>query len=118
MTPRSTLCAVLFAALLSAAVSQEKPAEPPAAPKPPVIPDTYTNLQVLPKDIKKPDLLSVMKSFSITMEVRCMHCHAVPDDLSSGDFASDEKPTKLAARKMLAAIVEVQKKYAAAPPAQ
>jgi len=115
---RITIWTALVAALLSAASSQEKPAEPAAAPKQPVIPDTYTNLQVLPKDIKKPDLLAVMKSFSRTMDVRCMHCHAVPDDLSSGDFASDEKPTKVAARKMLAAILEVQKKYAATPPAQ
>ncbi len=118
MTFRSTLWAVFFATLLSAAASQEKPPEPAGAPKPPVIPDTYTNLQVLPKDIKKPDLLAVMKSFSRTMDVRCMHCHAVPDDLSSGDFSSDEKPTKVAARQMLAAIVEVQKKYPAAPAAQ
>ena len=118
MTLRATLCAVLLSALLSAAASQEKTTEAPAAPKMPVIPDTYTNLQVLPKDIKKPDLLSVMKSFSRTMDVRCMHCHAVPDDLSSGDFASDEKPTKVAARKMLAAILEVQKKYPVASAAQ
>ncbi len=111
MTLRSTLCAALFATLLSAAASQEKPPEAPAAPKKIMIPDTYTNLQVLPKDIKKPDLMPVMKSFSITMDVRCSHCHAVPDDLSGGDFASDEKPTKVAARKMLAAILEVQKKY-------
>ncbi len=115
---RTAMWTALVAALLSAAASQEKPAEPPAAPKKPVIPDTYTNLQVLPKDIKKPDLLPVMKSFSITMDVRCSHCHAVPDDLSGGDFASDEKPTKVAARKMLAAILEVQKKYAPTPPAQ
>jgi hypothetical protein len=118
MLLRTPVWTALLVALLSAAASQEKPAEPPAAPKKPVIPDTYTNLQVLPKDIKKPDLLPIMKSFAITMEVRCMHCHAVTDDLSSGDFASDEKPTKLAARKMLAAILEVQKKYPAAPPAQ
>ena len=113
--PRTALWALLLLALISAAVSQEKPAGPPAAPKPPVIPDTYTNLQVLPKDIKKSDLVPVMKSFAITMDVRCSHCHAVTDDLSAGDFASDEKPTKVAARKMLAAIIEVQKKYPAAP---
>lgn len=106
---------VLVVALLAA--SQENPAAAPA-PKPPMIPDTYTNLQVLPKDIKKSDLVPVMKSFAITMNVRCSHCHAVPDDLSGGDFASDEKPTKLAARKMLAAIFEVQKKYPAATPTQ
>jgi hypothetical protein len=103
--------------LLAAAGSQEKPAQS-AAPKGPQIPDVYTNLQVLPKDIKKADLLPVMKSFSITMDVRCSHCHAVPDDLSGGSFASDEKPTKLAARKMLAAIFEVQQKYPVAAPAQ
>ncbi len=118
MTLRSTICLALLSALLSAAASQEKPAPPPAAPKKIMIPDTFTNLQVLPKDIKKPDLLPVMKSFSITMDVRCSHCHAVPDDLSGGDFASDEKPTKVAARKMLAAILEVQKKYPVAAPAQ
>ena len=116
--PRTALWTLLLVALISAAVSQEKPATPPAAPKPPVIPDTYTNLQVLPKDIKKSDLVPVMKSFAITMDVRCSHCHAVPDDLSGGDFASDEKPTKVAARKMLAAILEVQKKYPAASPSQ
>ncbi len=116
--PRPTVWMLLLAAVLSVAASQEKPAEAPAAPKKIMIPDVYTNLQVLPKDIKKADLLPVMKSFSITMDVRCSHCHAVPDDLSGGDFASDEKPAKLAARKMLAAIFEVQKKYPAAAPGQ
>ena len=115
MKLRATIYVALLSALLSAAASQEKPAAPPAAPKKPQIPDTFTNLQVLPKDIKKPDLLPIMKSFAITMEVRCSHCHAVPDDLSSGDFSSDEKPTKVAARKMLSAILEVQKKYSATP---
>ena len=115
MTFRATTCVAVFSALLSAAASQEKITEPPAAPKKIIIPETYTNLQVLPKGIKKPDLMPVMKSFAITMDVRCSHCHAVPDDLSGGDFASDEKPTKVAARKMLAAILEVQKKYPAAP---
>lgn len=115
MTFRATVCVAVLSALLSIAASQEKPSEPPAAPKKIMIPDTFTNLQVLPKDIKKPDLLPIMKSFAITMNVRCSHCHAVPDDLSSGDFSSDEKPTKVAARKMLAAILEVPKKYPSAP---
>ena len=115
--PRPTIWMLMLAALLPVAASQEKPAAAPTPPKKIMIPDVYTNLQVLPKDIKKSDLLPVMKSFAITMDVRCSHCHAVTDDLSSGDFASDEKPTKVAARKMLAAILEVQKKYPAAAPA-
>jgi len=117
MLLRTTALTILLVALLTAAGSQEKSAEVPAPPKMVVIPDTYTNLQVLPKDIKKPDLLAIMKSFSLTLDVNCSHCHVATDDLSSADFPNDEKPTKAAARKMLRAILEVQKKYPAPPPA-
>ncbi len=67
----------------------------------PNIPDKFTNLQVLPPNITKPQLVGLMKQMAITMKVRCNFCHAVTDDLSSGDFSSDEKPTKLEARKLL-----------------
>lgn len=117
MLLRPTALTVLLVALLTAAGSQEKP-EVAAPPKKIFIPDTYINLQVLPKDIKKPDLIVIMKSFALTMNVRCSHCHVATDDLSSADFPNDEKPTKAAARKMLGAILEVQRKYPAAPPAK
>jgi hypothetical protein len=42
-----------------------------------------------------------MKQFAITFKVRCSYCHAVSDDLSEGSFASDEKPTKEEARKLM-----------------
>jgi hypothetical protein len=118
MLLRRTALAVLLVALLTAAGSQEKSAEVPAPPKKTFIPEIYINLQVLPKDIKKPDLIVIMKSFALTMNVRCSHCHVATDDLSSADFPNDEKPTKAAARKMLGAILEVQRKYPAAPPAK
>jgi hypothetical protein len=73
------------------------------------IPDTFTNLQVLPKTIAKPQLVAIMKSFSITMKVRCSHCHVATDDLSQADFAADEKPTKKDARELLRNVLQAQK---------
>ncbi len=69
--------------------------------KPPNIPDHFTNLMVLPPTIAKPELVGIMKQLAITMNVRCSHCHAVSDDLSEGNFASDEKPPKEDARKLM-----------------
>jgi len=80
-----------------------------AQPKPLVIPDKFTNLMVLPKDISKPELMNVMKQFSMTFQVRCSYCHAVSDDLTEGDLASDEKPTKLKARKLMADLYALKK---------
>jgi mono/diheme cytochrome c family protein len=77
------------------------PAQPPAPAKRPNIPTHFTNLSVLPDTISQADLVAVMKQFAITMKVRCSNCHAVADDLSEGDFASDEKPAKVEARKLM-----------------
>jgi hypothetical protein len=83
------------------------PAQQPARPaqtapaKQPNIPDHFTNLTVLPTTITKPELMSIMKQFAITMKIRCSYCHTVSDDLTEGSFASDEKPTKEEARKLM-----------------
>ena len=75
---------------------------PPTVPaKRPNIPDHFTNLTVLPTTITKPELMGIMKQFAVTMKIRCSYCHTVSDDLSEGSFASDEKPTKEEARKLL-----------------
>jgi tetratricopeptide (TPR) repeat protein len=65
------------------------------------IPDTFTNLQLLPKDIGKGELVGTMRDWAGGLGVRCKHCHVGPDNLEGMDFASDEKPAKRAARKML-----------------
>ncbi len=67
------------------------------------IPDEFKNLKVLPKDIKKQELVRIMRGFSNALNVRCIHCHKGEDamDLSTIDFASDDKETKLIARAML-----------------
>jgi hypothetical protein len=78
-------------------------------PKDNPIPDTFVNLQVLPKDISKRDLVGVMKQFSVTFNVRCSNCHSVSDDLTEGNFDSDEKPAKLKARELIKNIIELGK---------
>jgi hypothetical protein len=94
---------ILFAGLPLVAQQPAEPAQAaPAAPaKRPNIPDHFTDLTVLPAAITKPELLGVMKQFAVTMKVRCSYCHAVSDDLSEGSFASDERPTKEEARKLM-----------------
>ena len=73
------------------------------------IPDRFVNLQVLPRDITKPQLLGVMKGFCVTFSVRCRYCHEVSDDLTEGTFDSDGKDTKRQTRELL------QKIYSTAP---
>src|SRR5436190_2131511 len=62
----------------------------------------FKNLKILPKDISQKSLDSVMHNFSISLGVRCNHCHEQTTD-STGkhmDFASDKKDEKLRAREM------------------
>jgi hypothetical protein len=70
------------------------------------IPDRFVNLQVLPKDIPKQQLVNIMKQLSVTFEVRCSHCHTVSDDLKDGTFDSDEKEVKKKTRELLKMIYE------------
>jgi hypothetical protein len=86
------------------------PQNPPAATRPQSnpIPDKFVNLMVLPKDITKPKLVSMMRKFSITFSVRCSYCHTVSDDLTEGSFDSDEKPTKVKARELMKTIMDMK----------
>jgi hypothetical protein len=66
------------------------------------LPQKYTNLQVLPKDIPPTQLVATMKGFAQGLGVRCEHCHVGEgNDLSKFDFAADTKPAKATARKMI-----------------
>ena len=71
------------------------------------IPDKYTNLQVLPKDITKPDLINTMREMAGSLGMRCVNCHVGPDNLEGMDFATDEKATKRTARVMLRMVAEI-----------
>jgi len=91
---------LMIASLASRQIVAQQASTPSPMQKP-VIPDTFTNLKVLPQTISKPDLMKIMKQFSIMMKTRCSTCHAVSDDLSQGSFASDDKPAKDEARKLI-----------------
>jgi hypothetical protein len=45
------------------------------------IPDKFTNLQVLPKDVAKRELVAAMRGIASDLGVRCAHCHVGPDNL-------------------------------------
>jgi hypothetical protein len=69
------------------------------------LPPPPMNLQVLPASVETRALVATMRGFTQALGVRCQHCHVYkgenPDDLTTFDFASDEKPAKQTARAML-----------------
>jgi hypothetical protein len=79
------------------------------------IPDKFTNLQVLPKDITKREMVETMRGMASDLGVRCDHCHVGPDNLQGMDFASDEKVSKRAAREMLKLTLQIGQTVANLP---
>ncbi len=76
------------------------------------IPDTFSNLQVLPKEISKRDLMENMKNFALGLGVRCHFCHVGEgDDFSTFDFAADDKSHKKKARVMIQMRDAINKQY-------
>jgi hypothetical protein len=58
------------------------------------------NLQVLPKDMTGQQVQMFMRTFTAALGVECTHCHVQ-------DRSSDEKPTKVTARKMLQMVAAI-----------
>lgn len=79
----------------------------PAAP-----PQQKRNLKVLPQDISRDSLSMIMDHFKVALGVRCNYCHAQsatnPGHL---DFASDDKPEKEIARKMLSMTNDINQRF-------
>ena len=69
------------------------------------------NLQVLPKDIPRPELTAIMRGFTQSLGVRCEYCHALRDgvtpvpgepiQINQLNLPSDANPRKNKARFML-----------------
>jgi len=76
------------------------------------IPDEFTNLKVLPKDIGKRELVSIMREYSKALGQRCKFCHVgeSPDSLEGYDFASDEPEHKRVTREMMKMVAEINGK--------
>jgi len=99
--PRKTV--VVGVALISVVLVSLAFSAPPADRK-------FKNLKVLPKNIDEKALDSVMHGFTRGLGVRCDFCH-VPTADRKMDFASDEKPEKNIARKMMKMSTKINKKY-------
>jgi hypothetical protein len=84
-----------------------------AGTKAPAPPNEFKNLQVLAKDISTKDLQKIMvDEFQDGLGVTCGYCHAREKDGSLHlDYASDEKPEKQIARKMMSMSIEINKNY-------
>lgn len=80
------------------------------------IPEEFENLQVIDSEIERSELISIMRSFTRALGVRCTHCHEGPDDLVGMDFASDELATKRTAREMLEMVRAIESGHLAALP--
>jgi tetratricopeptide (TPR) repeat protein len=79
------------------------------------IPDEFTNLKVLPKDISKGELMGTMKGFTAALGVRCDNCHVDKEGrgFEGFDFASDDKKEKQTARLMMQMVHEINSGYVA-----
>ncbi|MBM3264394.1 MAG: c-type cytochrome [candidate division Zixibacteria bacterium] len=77
------------------------------------IPQQFTNLKTLPKDIKRADLIQFMRGYATDLGVRCNHCHVGenPASLDGYDFASDAKEPKRTARVMIAMTQAINTTY-------
>jgi hypothetical protein len=64
-------------------------------------PPPPANLQILPKDTPRPQLIATMQQISASLGVACNYCHVQEGRGGRNDFASDEKPAKKAARGMM-----------------
>jgi tetratricopeptide (TPR) repeat protein len=76
------------------------------------IPDRFENLQILPKDIPKKELVDIMRSYTRALGESCEYCHVGKGrDLSTFTFASDEKPQKKTARAMIQMAQAINEQY-------
>jgi hypothetical protein len=100
---KKTLVAIIVGLFIVAGIAATKPPEPPK----------YKNLKILPKNISKEDLDKVMDQFKVALGVKCNFCHAPSKDTAQKwpDFASDEKPEKLIARKMWKMTSKINSKF-------
>ena len=81
-----------------------------AAIKPPE--EEHKNLKVLPKNISHEALDKIMDEFKDALGVKCNYCHVhAKDDPQKWDYASDEKPEKSIARKMITMSNRINKKF-------
>jgi len=80
-------------------------------------PDSATNLQVIPKGTPVMQVVGQMRNITQALGVRCPFCHVGEEGkpLSTFNFASDDKPTKLVARQMMRMVEEINRRLDTLP---
>jgi len=76
-------------------------------------PPPMTNLQIIPKDAPREQVLATMQSIAAALGVQCNYCHVMEGRGGRNDMASDEKPTKKTARQMMVFARELNEKLPA-----
>jgi len=76
-------------------------------------PPPMTNLQIIPKDAPREQVLATMQSISAALGVQCNYCHVMEGRGGRNDMASDEKPAKKTARQMMVFARELNEKLPA-----
>lgn len=71
----------------------------------------FKNLHILPKDITEHEIDSVMHHFTNSLGVKCSYCHVRNTETKKMEFASDAKPEKLIARKMMLMSIDINKNH-------
>jgi Photosynthetic reaction centre cytochrome C subunit/Tetratricopeptide repeat len=92
-------CLVLATLVISASTAGAQ--QPPAGAQRAGGPPPMTNLQILPKDSSREQVLTTMAAFTAALGVQCNYCHVQEGRGGRNDMAADEKPTKKAARAMM-----------------
>lgn len=112
----AAVVALSAAMLLGCTAVRQQKAQPPATDD-----LHFHNLQVLPHNIEREQLLRTMKRFTQALGVGCDHCHVAVATPAAGtepefDFPSDAKPAKQAARTMLRMTNRINDGYVALIP--
>src|SRR5262249_27152808 len=79
------------------------------------LPEKFTNLQVLSKDMTRDELVRVMRGWASALGARCDYCHSGgnPQTLEGVDFAADTKREKRIAREMFRMVRALNTDYVA-----
>jgi len=105
-TVKLGLLGLAMPALLSLGLSLGLTSARAEAPAKPAGKETFKDLQVLPKDISRPDLKAVMRTQARALGVDCDFCHKEPNMEADTD-------KKTISREMMRMTAELNKKYAA-----
>jgi hypothetical protein len=99
----------------SPAIAQQPPAPPtgPGAGQRAGGPPPMTNLQIIPKDAPREQVVATMQSIAAALGVQCNYCHVMEGRGGRTDMASDEKQTKKTARQMMVFARELNEKLPA-----